>query len=78
MLLFVSKEVTTALNLFFFKPFKVCTRLSVSTIFTLKIAPIVDLTTFGLYASAVFLVTNICFKFTLSAVLKIVPKLPGS
>ena len=41
-------EVTTTLNLFFFISLRVATKSSVSITFTLNIAPMVDLTTFGL------------------------------
>ena len=70
------KNITLYLCFFIF--FNVSNKLSLSIIFTLKIAPIVDLTTFGLYASAVSFDTITCFKPTLSIVLRIVPKFPGS
>ena len=65
-------------NLCFFIICNVLAKLSVVIIFILNMAPIVERTTFGLYGSALSDDNIICFKFALSAVLKIVPKLPGS
>ena len=62
----------------FFISFKISAKFSASIIFTLNIAPIVERTTFGLYGSALFFESIICFKFALSTVLSIVPKFPGS
>ena len=78
MLLLSSSEVAIISNLCLLIFCKVFCKFCVVTIFILKIAPIVERTTLGLYGSAQSPVKIICFKAALSAVLKIVPKFPGS